>query len=161
MRLLIPLLLLLMIGACRTPKQKVANSFSRFPTESRDECIQRYPVKESTIIQTKYLPGKRDTTPGEPVYVLVDTCFEEGDKLPCPPNTHTVDTFLIDSLKVITDTREIERIAEELQMVKISVNVCEAEKELLYDRFKKSSWALLISVLVNLVLGYIVLRRFL
>jgi hypothetical protein len=134
--LLFVMAMLLMAGlfACKTPKEKVEETFDKFPKETKQECVIRHPLTPSTIVEIKYKEGRVDTLNRvETKYINCDSVKPDssGKKIvkcpPFPPSTRQVDTMFIDSSKTIIDTRLVDLKNDTLNSLRSS-DVLKSEK---------------------------------
>ena len=111
----IGLLVLAGLFSCTTPKKKIDKTFNKFPKETKQECVVRYPVLPNTIVEIRYKEGlvdtlyKHDTTRVDCDTIKPDSNGKKVFKCPpCPPSTRQVDTLFIDTSHTIIDDRLVQ-----------------------------------------------------
>jgi hypothetical protein len=154
--------LLLMAGlfACVSPKKKVEKTFNKHPKESKQECVIRYPLKPSTVVEIRYEKGrvdtfyKHDTTRVDCDTIKPDT---KGKKVfrcpPCPPSTRQVDTLFIDTSKTIIDTRLVELKSDTIANLRLIDN--KKDKQIAKLKIDKANLTSYLVVAITLLIASI------
>ena len=135
------------MASCMTEKRAsntVAALKSKYPNLIAQFCIDNYPVESSTTTTYEYLPGPTEYLEGpvvdcDSVVEAYLKAHKEGiptsKKVPCPPNTHTRDTFRVKIVDTIVDTRQVdlltvENISKAAQLVETKDKLSKTKDEL-------------------------------
>ncbi len=128
--------LVLMVGACNTLRldsKRIDKAQGRNPSELRNKCILYYPTKDSSYKEIIYKEGKTDTIL-DYVEINCDTIFPTKviNKLVKVPITKYIkhnDTLIDHQYIVQVDTREIDRLNEELSKKDNIISTITQEKK--------------------------------
>lgn len=111
-------ILAVLLSSCytsRVARKQVIKAQTNHPDIVASACALYYPPKDSQVISTQYIQGATDTLLQ---YVEVE-CPNLHDtipgpvqkiKVPCPPSTHRVDTFIDHQYHYQENTAEVESL---------------------------------------------------
>ena len=108
-----------------SPTKRIGGLASKHPDAALAVCVRMFPPKVETVTDTRYLPGRIDTLPGETFYVDCDSVIHSsklrGENIvrikrvavPCPPSTHRVDSVFITKTITVTNTAKEQLLTKE------------------------------------------------
>jgi len=153
-------------NSLKVDRKRVSKVAFRHPGVLTEYCASKFVGKDSIHVETRYLPGRVDTLPGEVIVIDCDSVKKDSTKprivkVPCPPSTHTVDTLYRDSVIVKTDPAAVAKI----QMLSDSTAFYKAKastyKEQLNDATASSRrWKYRLLAVFGLIVLFILIKIF-
>lgn len=116
-------ILAVLLSSCytsRVARKQVIKAQTNHPEIVASACALWYPPKDSQVISTQYIQGATDTLLQ---YVEIE-CPSIHDttpgavqkiKVPCPPSTHRVDTFVDHQYHYQENTAEVESLSSRIR----------------------------------------------
>lgn len=168
------IILLILFTSCKSIRlHRNQNRFAKVawqnPEIINNYCIANFKGKDSTWVETKYLPGKTDTFVSEPITVNCDSAIKNSVSyitVKCPPSTHTTDTLdnsqyhQFDSPGTLAELEKLKESEAALKIETVSIKTENSKLKLFKTKVLVGFGILALLFIISLIFKFILKWQF-